>query len=341
MIKWNRCYAGEGVFTYSGSQHDDAEDKADPRTNDATNGRERDLIKSMAVVLPGSSEANMRQADGAPCEKSGKRRKRKKPVEHFVTAVVHAHKGEKSADEVKNDRGEGAARTINVGEDLGCVTLLSQGSKGAGSSVHRGNTNGEHRDEDDKVHEVVKRLKGGILGSQHERRRIRARVSLLGQKVLIIGADEETNEEQAEDIEQSDTPEDLLDSAGQSLDGVAGLGGSKTNQFRSGKREGSGNEDGAEADETVLERTRLVPVPGTPVLAKATILRSTSANKDEGDNHEDDGSGKLKRGRDEFLFGVPDSTKDVEDCDGNQKYNDPNGFADRVVPVFDSDGADG
>jgi hypothetical protein len=43
--------------------------------------------------------------------------------------------------------------------------------------------------------------------------------SVATDEVIVVGRDEETDEEEREDVEEGDTPEDLLASRGQGLQG--------------------------------------------------------------------------------------------------------------------------
>jgi hypothetical protein len=87
---------------------------------------------------------------------------------------------------------------------------------------------------------------------------------------------------------QGDTPEDLLDSARKGLEGVLGLGSGQTHKFCTSIGESSGDEYIAESTEAVLEGARVVPDASAPVLAVKTIRWTTTADQNDGDDHEND-----------------------------------------------------
>jgi hypothetical protein len=241
---------------------------------------------------------------------------------------------------VKQDGRERTAGLVNVGEDLGGVALLSKGSQGAGSTVDAGDTNGDNRNADDEVHEVVESDETSIFTSQDEGRdTISVRVGGVEQ-AGVLGADEHADERETKDVEEGDTPEDLLDSAGKSCSRVLGLGGSKTDELSASEGEGGSDEDGAEAGETVLEGTRSVPVASTPVLVEPATARTATANQDDSDEHEDKSSGELEARTPELLLGVTESSEDVDNNDDDEEECDPDGRVDSLIPVCDGEGAD-
>ena len=152
--------------------------------------------------------------------------------------------------------------------------------------------------------------------------------------------DKETDKEETEDVEEGDTPEDLLDGAGEGLDGVLGLSSSQTNQLSTGEGESGSDEHAAESLEAVVEGAGVVPVVGTNVVIVLAAAGTTAEHEDEGDDHEDDGGGKLERRGDEFFFGVTKSTKQVDNDDQNQEDGNPDGDTDIFVPVLDRNTAD-
>ena len=56
-------------------------------------------------------------------------------------------------------------------------------------------------------------------------------------------ADQEADKKETNDVEQGDSPEDLLDGTGKGLGGVLGFGGGKTDEFGSTEGESSRDED--------------------------------------------------------------------------------------------------
>lgn len=132
---------------------------------------------------------------------------------------------------------------------------------------------------------------------------------------------------------QRDTPEHLLDRTRKGLDGVLRLGRRETHQLGSGEGEGGGGKDGAETDEAVLQRAGFVPVTSTPILVVSTMVRTSAQHEDERNDHEDDDGAKLEDGRDKLLLCVAEGAEDVEYGNGRQEDQDPDDFADLVIPV--------
>ena len=99
-----------------------------------------------------------------------------------------------------------------------------------------------------------------------------------------------------DNVLQGDSPEDLLNSAWKGLRRVCSFSCGKTDKLSTSEGEGSRNEDGAEATETVLEGTRVIPKSGAPVFAINTPRWATAAHEDESNNHEDDGGREFKYG---------------------------------------------
>lgn len=325
---------------YLSDEDEDVEGETEPRAGNTTDGSEGDLVNGVAVVLPGAAETNVGKADGAPGEEGSQGGKVEEPVEDDNTLGINVDVGEATANADDQGGPERTSRAVNVGEDDGGVSLLGHGSQSTGSTVHTGDTDGDNGNENDDVHEVIETVETGVATDEHERRGLGVGVGSLGQKSWVVGVDEKTNEEETQDVEEGDTPEDLLDGTGQRLDGVAGLGSSQTDQLSTGEREGSSNEDGAETLEAVLERTGVVPVTGTPVRVVTTAGRTTTADKDEGNDHEDDDGRHLEDGREELLLSVSKSTKHVDDDDDDEEDGDPDSNVNIVGPVVESDGAD-
>lgn len=72
-------------------------------------------------------------------------------------------------------------------------------------------------------------------------------------QLLIVGWKDQPEDEETEDVEDGNPPEDLLGCFGEGFARVFGLGCGQTHEFRTGKGEGCGDEDAAEAFEAVLE----------------------------------------------------------------------------------------
>ena len=122
---------------------------------------------------------------------------------------------------------------------------------------------------------------------------------------------------------QGNSPENLLNGTWESLDGVLGFGGREADQLRTAECESSSNENAAESLETIRKCTRLVPEASAPVFAVHAVARSSAKYQDESDDHEDDRRAEFDNGRNEFFFGVPQSSKNVDDDDGTEENANP------------------
>jgi hypothetical protein len=178
----------------------------------------------VALRKPGLAEADVGEADGAPGEERRKTRQSQQPVKHgrALGVEVNVREGPERAEE--RNRQEGTAGAVNVRKELGGVALLGEGGEGAGAAVDGRDADGEHRHEDDDVHEGVVALEVGVLAHEDEGRGVDVGVGVGAQQVLVVVRDQQADEEQAQDVEEGDTPEDLLDGAGKTLDGVLRLG---------------------------------------------------------------------------------------------------------------------
>lgn len=293
------------------------------------------------MVLPGSAESDVRQADGAPSEKGGKTRKSGQPGEDDAAVLGEGKISEGRPDEDGEDRRKGTARLVDVGEDLGGVSLLSKGSEGSRSAVNTRNTDGQDRDQNDNVHEVIEALEVGIFGSKDERRGLDVVTRVVtAEEAFVIVWHKETDKEETKNVEESNTPEDLLDGTRHSLDGVLGLGGSKTDKLSTGEGESSSDEDGAKALEAVGKGTGVIPCFGALVVVVPAAAGATAEDENESDDHEDDGGSEFEARCPELLFSVAESTKNVDDDDGDEEDGDPYRLARMLVPILDGQCAD-
>lgn len=298
------------------------------------------------------------EANRSPGEEGSESRDGQEPVKDDRARGCQNHVGKGTPDEVEHNRHKRATRPVNIGKDLGSVVLLGKGSQGTRAAVDARDTERDNRNADDKVHEGVITLEASVLCRKHEGRgTILVGVAAV-EETVIGGADEHADKGKADDVEadkvlaevkthgrfeysQSDTPEDLLDSAGQGLGRVPGLGGSKTNQFSTSEGEGGSDKDTAEAAEAVLERTRIIPQLGTLVRVKVAVGGATTADEDDGDDHEDDNGSQLEARAPELFLGVAQCSKDVDEDDDGPEYSDPYGLADVFIPILNREGAHG
>jgi hypothetical protein len=70
----------------------------------------------------------------------------------------------------------------------------------------------------------------------------------------------------------------------------------------------------------MLESSRVVPKPGSPVLIVYTVAWASSANKDNGDNHEDDSGRKFQQSGPELFLSISKGSKNVDNNNDNKEY---------------------
>lgn len=248
--------------------------------------------------------------------------------------------GKATPGEEEENRHKGTARLVNVGEDLRGVTGVSERGQGTRAAIDARNTDRDDRDADDNVHERIVTLKTGILGGQDEGRSALS-VGVLGvEETLVARGDEKTDEGETDNVEEGNTPEDLLDGTRKGSGRVLRLGGGETDKLRAGVGEGGSDENGAEALEAVLERTRIAPVDVAVVLVKLVALGTTTADENDSNDHEDDDGGELEARAPELLLSVTQSAEDVDDDDNNPENSDPDSVANFLIPVLDGERAD-
>jgi hypothetical protein len=329
-----------GSIVALSNQDQDAKDETQPGSVNTTSSEIGDLIEGTALGPPSGTETDVAVADRSPGNQAGQSREGKKPVKDGHTTSSERDVGEGTKEEVDENGGQRATGLVNVGEELGGVALLGKSSQGARSTVDTRNTDRDNGDADDQVHEVIKSDEATIDTSQNEGG-YTIGVGVIGVKQAVIGgADEQADKSKTKDIEEGDTPEDLLDSTGKGSGRVLGLGSCKTDELSACERKGSGDEDGAETREAVLESTRIVPKASAPVLIVSAITRTTTADQDNSNEHEDDDSGELEAGAPKLLFGITERTEDVDDDDDDEKECDPDSWINSVIPVCDGEGAD-
>ena len=121
----------------------------------------------------------------------------------------------------------------------------SSGTKGA----RVGDTH--HSNQNDGVEDTGENLDASKLDGNDERRATRLRALILVS--WSIGGDDETDEEEVQEVEDGNTPYDLLGSTRDLLLRVLGLGGSQPSKLGASVGECSGDEDTAETVEAIQE----------------------------------------------------------------------------------------
>jgi len=197
-----------------------------------------------------------------------------------------------------------------------CGQSLDSASGSEGRTV--GNTN--NRDCDDSVEDGRQDFDAGKSDGDNERRIVR--VSTVGvQKVGVACRNDKTEDEETNNVEESDTPEDLLDSLRKSLSGVGGLCSCKTNQLSTTEGEGSGNEDTAEALEAIAEGLTVLPVLHSNVAS--SVSRDTTDVNHNTEDDETNAGHDLDNRKNELDFSVCSHTKELNCAESNEEDSNP------------------
>lgn len=120
--------------------------------------------------------------------------------------------------------------------------MLGESDKSSATTVHTRHTNRQDGNQDDDVHERVVTLETGVGDGDDKGRGARI-VAASVQQSLVGRVDQETDQEETNDVEEGDSPKDLLDGAGEGLGGVLGFSGSETNKFGTTEGESSSDKD--------------------------------------------------------------------------------------------------
>lgn len=121
-------------------------------------------------MLPRRTEADVSKTDGTPGKKCCKTRERKEPVKDGGALGSQTDISKKTKGKNSNSREKRTSRSIDVGKDLWCVTLLCQSCKSSGSSIHSTVADRHDGYQNNEVHEAVIADEASIFGSEDERR---------------------------------------------------------------------------------------------------------------------------------------------------------------------------
>jgi len=102
-----------------------------------------------------------------------------------------------SPSEDEENRPKGTAGLVDVREDTGSVTSLGESGKDTRASVDAGETNGENRNADGDVDEVVESSDAGLVNHDDEGRSSGSSVVSAEKAFVVIGKVEADDEEGA------------------------------------------------------------------------------------------------------------------------------------------------
>lgn len=209
------------------------------------------------MILPGMSESDVAETDGSPGEQRSQTGKSLKPGEDSASIAVDTEVSEEADQDNGSNRGKWTARLVDVGKELGSETLLSEGDKSSATTVDTRNTNRQNGNQDDDVHERVVTLEASIGDGNDERRGARV-VAASVQQSLIGRVDQKTDQKETNDVEEGDSPENLLDGARKGLGGVLGFSGGETNEFGTAERESGSDKDTYTVLDIIMRKPLLI-----------------------------------------------------------------------------------
>lgn len=260
-----------------GDQHDAVEEEPDPRSVHARLRGEGQLVQGVALLLPAVPETDVGEADGTPGEDGRETGQGHHPVERLLL-LVGGGEIPKETEGGSDENGEqGTTLSIDVREESRGLVLLCQSGEGTGRSVDGRVADGKHRNHDDHVHDGVEAGDTGVLDGDDEGGSLGVDVGFCVQQALVVVRDQKADDGQGYDVEEGDTPEDLLDGCGEGFAGVGGFGGSQADEFSTGESEGGVDEDTAESFEAVVEGAGVRPVLPTDV----STVGATAAVEDD------------------------------------------------------------
>ncbi|KAH3659994.1 hypothetical protein OGAPHI_007199 [Ogataea philodendri] len=266
------------------NQNQNVQDKSEPRTNNTGLSSENKFVWASSSDCKGSSKSDVTETDGSPGEDRGETGKSKQPVEDVSFLWRSGKETEQTEDQTQNDCDKWSSGSVNVAENLWGEGLLSKRSNGSRTSVDGRVTDRQHGNHDDNVHDRRKDLDTSVSDSNDERRG--SSVDGTGtQKSWVVVRNEQTNHGKRDDVEEGDSPEDLLDSRRKRLSWVSGLGSSQTTELGTGKGESSSDKHGTDTLETVSKSSWIVEVLATDV---ATLWTTTTVKNNSEDDESND-----------------------------------------------------
>lgn len=156
-------------------------------------------------------------------------------------------------------------------------------------------------------------------------------------QIGVVGGYNKTKDQETNDVEESDTPKDLLDSLGEGLSGVGRLCSCETDQFSTTEGKRSGNEDTAETLEAIAEGVIVSPISESDIAAGIGGY-GTHVN-DYSEDNETNAGHDLDDRKDELNLAVCSHAEELDSAESNEENGDPYTNVDvgGTLPEVDSD----
>jgi hypothetical protein len=179
----------------------------------------------------------------------------------------------------------------------------------------------DDRNGDDSIEDGWQALDTSVSDGKHERGVLGVGARCEREEGLVRW-DAKTNNKKGDDVEQRDTPENLLGGFGNGLSWVIRFGGGETDELSATESKGCYNEARTETRKSVLESTRIPPVSAANI--STVVGGNTSAVDDYTENDEADDRSDFDAAEDKFDLAVAFDTADIDDGDGEEEKGNPN-----------------
>lgn len=200
--------------------------------------------------LPGGAEAYVRDANAHVDEEVGETGEGEQPVEDCAAARGFVDKRKEAEQDLQHHARDRAAGLVDVREQLRAHSVAGERLERPRRTVRARVGDAEHADQDDGVEDGRQPVDVGELDGNDKGRTSALRAGR-GQVRGVVG-DDEPDDEEVDDVEEGDAPEDLLCGFWDLAARVLGFGCGEAGEFGAAVGEGGGDEDGAEAFESVL-----------------------------------------------------------------------------------------
>lgn len=226
----------------------------------------------------------MQEQDAAPHHEDDGSDDGNEPVEDSGSTSVDHNKGNGREQGGDSDSNKGNTARVGFSNNLWSPAILGEVDQHAGGNIEIRVGSGGDRSEDDCIHVVGASTQSSLQENDGERGMGDATV--LVEKTNVIVGNDRSKEEDGENIKDSNTNQDSVDSLGDMLVGVARLSCSDSRKFGSTISESDRNKNRKEGLEATLERcSRDAPV----LYAISVTADGTTIDKDTTNDEDDDG----------------------------------------------------
>lgn len=203
---------------------------------------------------------------------------------------------------------------------------LGQTHEGTGASITGDTASGEHRNENDEVHDVRQGLEASISVGDDKGRGVGAAST---KQVLVVRADGDGDHEGADKVEKRKPDPDGVDGIWNRLLGVLSLSSYQTAGLGTGHGENASGHYVQETLEAIGEASCLVPVAETD----GTALGRTAGRDDDHADNDHKNPAKLDSRKDDLTLGKVVDGADVDEHNDDQENGDPASGGDLLAAI--------